>query len=96
MRNAYAKMAVEQARLFLDRSYTAEAEQAYRIANEISPGSPEAVFSYVQLLIKQNRFQEATSVAANAAQLDPENAQMRSLLENLQRAMASRQKAKKK
>ena len=64
----------------------AEAEQAFRIANEISPADPGVVSRYVALLMKQNRRQEATSVAANAAQLAPQNTQFRDLLETLQKA----------
>ena len=46
-RKAYAKLVSSQAGLLLDRNYTGEAEQAFRIANEICPASPEVVFRYV-------------------------------------------------
>jgi hypothetical protein len=95
VRHAYAKMAGEQAALFLDRSYATEAEQTFRVANETSPGNPETIFRYVNLLMQQDRLQEAASVAANAARVVPENPQFRNLSEVLQKAMASRRNAKK-
>jgi len=47
-RKAYSKMVSSQASLLLARNYAAEAEEAFRIANEICPSSPEAVFSLRQ------------------------------------------------
>jgi tetratricopeptide (TPR) repeat protein len=82
-RKAYSKLVSEQAELFLDRKYPAEAEQAFRIANEICPSSPEAVFRYVNLLTGQNRFQEAVQVGENAVKAAPENLQFRDLLDRL-------------
>ena len=82
-RKAYSKMICAQAALFLDRNYASEAEQAFRIANEICPSSPEAVFRYVNLLVGQKRFSDAIPVAENALKVDPGNEQFRDLLNQL-------------
>lgn len=82
-RKAYSKMAAEQAALLLNRKFTAEAEQAFRSAVEICPTSPEAVFRYVNMLVGQNRINDAIPVAANALAADPHNAHVRDLLERL-------------
>jgi tetratricopeptide (TPR) repeat protein len=65
-RYAYAKMAAEQASLLFDRGYAAEAEQTLRLANEIGPGSPEAVFRLLNLLTAQGRVEDAIRAAENA------------------------------
>ncbi len=82
-RMAYSKLVSSQAGLFLQRGYAAEAEQAFRIANEICPTSPEAVFRYVNLLVDQKRFGDAIPVAEAAVRAAPENQQFRGLLEQL-------------
>jgi hypothetical protein len=84
-RQAWSKLASEQAALFLDRNYTAEAEQAFLIATEIYPSSPEAVFRYVNLLIQQRRFDEAAAAAQSAAKAAPGNDQFRGLVDSLNR-----------
>src|SRR5216117_27618 len=66
VRLSYSKLVSSQAGLLLERGYVAEAEQAFRIANEMAPSSPEAVFRYVNLLIQQSRIADAIPVAANA------------------------------
>jgi tetratricopeptide (TPR) repeat protein len=85
-RKAYSKMAAEQADLLLNRKYTAEAEQALQIANQICPSSPEAVFRYANLLVAQKRFDDAIAVANNAIKTEPANKQFRDLLNNLNNA----------
>jgi tetratricopeptide (TPR) repeat protein len=82
-RKAYSKLVSEQAALLLNRNYSAQAEEAFKIANEICPSSPEAVFRYVNLLTGQNRFQDAVQVGENAVKAAPENQQFRDLLERL-------------
>jgi len=84
-RKAYSKLVSEQAALFLARNYKAEAEQAFRIANEICPTSPEAVYRYVNMLVEQQRMQEAVQVAENALNAAPENRQFGDLLEQLKK-----------
>ena len=84
VRLAYAKMAAEQAALLLDRNYGPEGEQALRIATQIDPSSPEAVFRYVNLLAEQKRFDEAIPVAERAVKADVNNrTQFRDLLRDL-------------
>jgi tetratricopeptide (TPR) repeat protein len=84
-RNAYAKMASEQATLLLRRDYAPEAEQAFRIANEISPANSEVVFRYADLLLGQLRFDDATRVVENAMKAAPENTQLRELADSLRK-----------
>jgi len=84
-RQAYGKMAAEQAALLLDREYVAEAEQTFRMANEILPANPAIVFRYVSFLAGQNRLDDAIPLVRNAANLAPDNKQFRDLLENLQK-----------
>jgi hypothetical protein len=80
---AYSKLAVSQAHLLADHSYTADAEQAYEIALQLCPASPEAVFGYVNMLLTQNRAADAMPVVQNAVQAAPDNQQLRDLLNNL-------------
>jgi len=79
-RKAYAKMVCAQASLLLDHNYPAEAEQAYQIANQICPSSPEAVFRYVQLLMDQGRSAEAVPVIEKAVKAAPDQQEFRDLL----------------
>ncbi len=83
LRKAYSKMVSSQAGLLLARNYAAEAEEAFRIANEICPSSPEAVFRFVNMLVDQKRFQEAIQVGENAVHAAPENQQFGDLLAQL-------------
>jgi tetratricopeptide (TPR) repeat protein len=82
-RDTYAKLILGQANLFLDRNYPVEAEQAYQLANRLSPASPAGVFSYVNLLTQQNRYDEARQVVQTAANLAPDNNQFSDLLRSL-------------
>lgn len=82
---SYSKLVSSQAGLLLERGYVAEAEQAFRIANEIAPTSPEAVFRYVNLLVEQGRYQDAMPIAQTAVRIEPENQQFRNLMEELKR-----------
>jgi tetratricopeptide (TPR) repeat protein len=84
-RKAYSKLVSSQAGLLLNRHYLAEAEQAFRLANEICPSSSEAVFRYVNLLVEQQRLAEAMGVAENAVSVAPENEQFSNLLQELKR-----------
>ena len=68
VRGSYAKLALNQASLLLDRNYTAEAEQTFRLALDIAPSSREAVFTYVNLLTEQNRVEDAIAIAEKAVQ----------------------------
>jgi len=60
-----------------------EADFAFRQAYALCPTSPEALFRYVRLLLSLNRLDDARLVAETTLKLDPEDAQIRSLLEHL-------------
>jgi hypothetical protein len=83
VRQAWSKMADDQAALLLDHKYTAQAEEAFRLANEICPWSPEAVFRYVNLLLAQGRLEDALRVADNGVRADSGNQQMRALSDQI-------------
>lgn len=85
VRNAYTKLILGQANLFLDRNLTAEAAQAYQLATTLSPSDPAAVFSYINLLLKQQRYNEARQIAQTAANLAPDNIQFGAVLDRLNR-----------
>ncbi len=61
-----------------------EAEFALKQAVAYCPYSPEAVFHLVQLLISQHRIDDAVLVARTCHELDPYNAQVQGLLDQLQ------------
>ena len=73
---AYSKLATAQAGLLAAHNFNAEAEQTYRLAMEICPYDPEAVFSYVNLLVTQQRFAEAVPVVETAVRATPDNQQL--------------------
>ena len=85
----YAKMATAQASLLADHNYSSQAEQAYQLATQISPGLPEAVFQYVNLLVTQNRSADALPIVQNALSAAPDNQQFRDLLQNLKTSSGS-------
>ena len=80
MLKAYSKLATAQAGLLAAHNFSAEAEQTYRLATEIAPSAPEAVFGYVNLLVGQQRFAEAVPVIETAAWAAPDNQQFRDML----------------
>jgi len=82
-RKAYAKLIASQAGLLADHKFTTEAEQQFRIANEIYPANPEAVFRYINLLLSQNRAGDALPIVENAIKAAPDNQQFQSLREQL-------------
>jgi tetratricopeptide (TPR) repeat protein len=61
-----------------------EADFAFRQALAFCPYSPEAVFRYANLLLQFNRLDEALLVAQACLKLDPYNAQVMGLVQNLQ------------
>jgi tetratricopeptide (TPR) repeat protein len=103
VRMSYAKLALNQAALLLDRHYAAEAEQTYRLALELAPSSREAVFTYVNLLTEQNRVEEAIPIAEKALQWSsaperrtPENEDDRQKQSKLYQDLLKQLQAKKK
>ena len=87
---AYSKLVATQAGLLAAHDFNAEAEQAYRLATEICPDSPEAVFRYVKLLLTQQRFADAVPVAETAAKADPNNQNFHDLLDRLRNKVGGR------
>jgi hypothetical protein len=67
----YAKMAAAQAALLADHQYGNEAEQAYRLAAQISSASPEAVYGLGQLLATTGRADEARQLVADFESTHP-------------------------
>jgi tetratricopeptide (TPR) repeat protein len=61
-----------------------EADFAFRQSLAFCPYSPEAVFRYVNLLLTQQRFDDALLVATTCQKLDPYNGQVIGLINNLQ------------
>ncbi len=59
VRKTYSHMAASQANLLADHNYSAEAEQTYRLAMQLEPSNPEAVFSLAGLLDRAGRGDEA-------------------------------------
>jgi tetratricopeptide (TPR) repeat protein len=88
-RKAYSKLISSQAGLLVDHQLPAEAEQEFRIALEISPESPEAVFRYVNLLMSQNRTADALPVVERAIKAAPDNNQLQGLRNSLNTRISS-------
>lgn len=63
-RMTYAKMAASQAALLNHHNHPSEAEQAYRLAVQISPASPEANYGLATLLANSGRSAEAQGIIA--------------------------------
>ena len=60
------------------------ADFAFRQAWALCPTSPEAVFRYINFLLKQKRNSDALLVATTCLKLDPNNAQIKNLVSQLQ------------
>jgi tetratricopeptide (TPR) repeat protein len=71
-RKAYASMASAQGNLLALRAQIAEAEQAYRIAREMSPSYPGAVSSLYQLLTQTGRRDEAEAMLNEFSRDNPD------------------------
>jgi tetratricopeptide (TPR) repeat protein len=89
-RKAYSKLVSSQAGLLQQQNFTAEAEQAFQVALDLCPTSPEAVFRYVNLLMSQNRAGDAVPIAEAAAKTAPDNQQFQDLLRQLQKLQVSK------
>src|SRR5262249_5769786 len=57
-RKTYSHMAWSEANLLADHNFTDQAERAYRLAMQLEPGNPEAVYSLSELLAKNGRLEE--------------------------------------
>src|SRR5712691_11657102 len=58
-RNAYGKLAMAQGNLYAENRYNAEAEEAYRLARQISPDSSEALIGLAKIMAQTGRVEEA-------------------------------------
>ena len=71
----------------MDHQLTTEAEQEFRIALEIYPASPEALFRYVNLLMSQNRATDALPAVEKAIKILPDDQALQGLLNNVKSIM---------
>ena len=71
---------------------TEEADFAFRQAFALCPYSPEAIYRYVQLLVANERFDDAQRLGLAAQRLDPENKQLDSLTAELRRLKQAQKK----
>jgi thioredoxin-like negative regulator of GroEL len=68
-----------------------EAEFAFKQAYAFCPYSPEAVFRYINLLIAIGRVDDARLIARTSQKLDPNNGQMETLVQELDRIRQQQQ-----
>ena len=68
---------------------TREADFAFRQAYALAPHSPEALYRYVQLLVNNQRFDEALLLARTSSKIEPANAGLHNLVRELERLHAS-------
>jgi tetratricopeptide (TPR) repeat protein len=61
-RKTYSHMAQAQGNFFAGRGFSAEAEQAWQLAHEMSPSNPEAVNSLYQLWKNNGRAPQAEAL----------------------------------
>jgi hypothetical protein len=89
VRKTYSKLLSSQAGMFLEQQHPGEAETLFRMAYEVCPYSPEAVYRYCNLLIAQNRVNETLPVVQGALRAEPNNEQFRNLEAELNRLSAA-------
>ena len=89
VRKSYSKLLSSQGGLLEERKHMAEAEQLFRLASEVCPSSPEAVFRYINLLVSQGRVSETLPIVENAMRADPNNQQFQGLKTELGRIAAA-------
>jgi hypothetical protein len=80
---AYSHDLSAQAGLFASHNLSAQAEQAFQLANQLSPANPEVIFEYTTLLVNQGRLDEARQLAQTAVGLAPNSQQFQDLLQRL-------------
>jgi hypothetical protein len=69
----YSHLAVAQANLLASQNYSAEAEEAYRLARDIYPASKEAAYNLAQLLSSSGRESDAQAVLAEFTRKYPDS-----------------------
>ncbi len=72
VRDAYSKLAESQANLLAHQNYTAEAEQIYSLARQLSPNMLEPVEKLSELLNRTGRQSEALQLLDTFLQQNPE------------------------
>src|SRR6266566_4772523 len=70
-RKMYSKMVSSQANLMADHNFTGDAEQAYRLAAQLEPSSPEAAYGLANLLARGGRNEEAQRVISDFQRRNP-------------------------
>ena len=82
---------IGQPEIFVEKQrMTRAADLAFRQAYALCPTSPEALFRYINLLLADKRLDDAILLAETSLKLDPENQQIKDLLENLKKYNAQR------
>lgn len=71
-RKTYSKLVSSQAHLLEDHNFTADAEQAYRLAVQLEPSSPEAVYGLANMLARDGHTQEAQQVISDFQEKYPQ------------------------
>jgi hypothetical protein len=71
-RKTYSKMVSCQAHLLEDHNFTADAEQAYRLAAQLEPSSPEAVYGLANLLARGGHAEEAQQLITDFQRRNPD------------------------
>lgn len=77
---SFALLAVAQGNLLAEHQRGAEAEETYRVAATLAPSYPEAVLTYANLLVDQQRPGEAIPILETALAAAPDNRQFHQLL----------------
>jgi len=67
-----------------------EADFAFKTIVRVLPYSPEAIFRYVNLLVSIGRVEDARTIAVTSQKLDPLNANMDNLIQELNRISGGR------
>jgi hypothetical protein len=80
---------VAEGNLFAGNQFTSEAEQAYELATQLWPGDLEATYHYTQLLLGQNRLDDAAQVVARALNSTPDNQQLQNLAQQIAKLQAA-------
>ena len=71
---SFSHLAVGQANLFAGHNYVSEAEEAYRLATQLSPGHSDATFGLAKLFAGSGRTDEALQLLNNFAANYPDKA----------------------
>jgi tetratricopeptide (TPR) repeat protein len=71
-RKTYSKLVSSQANLMAEHNFTADAEQAYRLAAQLEPSSPEAAYGLANLLAQRGRNEEAQRIISDFQRRNPD------------------------